>query len=210
MASFVQAPTPVMTAAVTSGNVVFGSNVTKGNLLICWLRMISPQTVTDNLGDGVAWKRAIPYFGNNSPADKAIWYKVAGATGACTVTGTGTSGTFRCAIAEFSGQGPFQRASFFELRAGGTTWSSGNIQANVGDLVIAGIAGGTASDVVSAGVAAPNSNFTKLDNMATGYIAIEDNVNWAGGLANATFTLSVSGTPDGFAIVFGLDQPVDP
>src|SRR5690349_14772567 len=112
MATRVQAPTPVITTAVTTGNISFASNVTAGNLLLCWVRMVSPQTVTDNLGDGVAWKQALPYFGNNSPADKCLWWKIAGASGPCTVTVvTGTSGTFRCAVAEYSGVTKLQGTS---------------------------------------------------------------------------------------------------
>jgi len=148
----------------------------------------------------------MPYFGNNTPADKALWWKIAGSTAACTITGTGTSGTFRCAAREYSGQNLLPQGHVEnELRQGGTTWLSGvGLSANIGDLVVAGIAGGTASDIVTAGAAGPNSNLTKLDNNANGYIAIEDEPNWPGGVVNASFGLSVGGsTPDGFAYVFG-------
>jgi hypothetical protein len=207
VAAFVQAPTPVITTAVTSGNIVFGSNVTAGNLLVCWLRMVSPQTVSDNLGDGVAWQRVGAYFGNNTPADKAIWWKIAGATAACTVSvSTGTSGTMRVAVAEYSGTGliPQAYAQFAMVAGGAGTFNTGPSFANLGDLVVAAIAGPTASETLSAGAAAPNSNLTKLDNNAAGFIGLENEVSWPGGVVNATFSLSPSSAvPDGMAVVFG-------
>lgn len=89
--------------------VAFPGNVTSGNLLVCTTRGgdLSSQTITDNLADGVSWTEAA---GATADGDGGLtrgktFYKIAGASAACTVTFTmGNSGLRRgLTIREFSG-----------------------------------------------------------------------------------------------------------
>jgi hypothetical protein len=204
-ATFVQAPTPVITASVTTLGITYTSNVTAGNGLVVFARagVTTPTiTCTDNLGDGVPWTQLLPYFGNNTPPDKAVFVKRAGTSGACTATITGqSSGTIRIAAREYSGM-DYDLSSMvvFMNLAGGTTHTIGPTPALIpGTLVIAGGAAPT-NTTLSAGGSAPNSNFVKLDATASGLIGMEDEVNWPGGPATATFTTGASATLDGFIV----------
>jgi hypothetical protein len=91
---------------------------------------------------------------------------------------------------------------WFEGRAGVTTWQTGPLLANPGDLVYVAV-GGPSSFTLTAGAAIPNSHFAKIDVNANGYIGMEDEPNWPGGPVNPTMTLNSSTTPDGVACVFG-------
>src|ERR1700736_3675294 len=91
--TLVQDPAPTITLAVTSGTIVFGSNVTSGDLLVCLGRAAGTLSITDNLSDSVTWTQVA-----SPSADKIMWRKIAGVTAACTVTVHGTtSGTIRIA-----------------------------------------------------------------------------------------------------------------
>jgi hypothetical protein len=203
--AFVQAPTPVITASVTSLGIAYASNVTAANTLLVFARagVTTPTiTCTDNLGDGIPWRQLPPYFGNNTPPDKAVFAKVAGASGPCTVTITGqSSGTIRVAAREYSGVdgGNLAGMAVFVNLAGGTTHSIGPTPDLQPGLVVAGAAAPT-NTTLAAGAASPNSNLVKLDANASGLIGIEDEVNWPGGPATATFTTGASATVDGFVV----------
>ena len=208
MAAFVQAPPPVITPTVTSQALAFGVDVTVGDMLFAFVREVSPQTVTDNLGDGVPWTRLAPYWGNNTPPDKGIWAKIAGSSGPCTVTAqTGTSGTARLAIREYSGVSINTVAAPVTLT--NTAGASSTVSVGPTSPIPAGslvIAGGSAplSTTLAAGAASPNSNLVKLDSTANGIIGIEDEVNWAGGTCTATMVTGAATTLDMFVIAFDI------
>lgn len=95
--------------AGTTVAVAYPGNVTSGNLLVCTTRCgdLGSQAISDNLGDAVSWTEAA---GATADGDSGLtrgktFYKIAGASAACTVTLTiGTSGVRRgLAIREFSG-----------------------------------------------------------------------------------------------------------
>lgn len=204
MATFVQAPTPVLTAAVTTLNLVFASNVTAGNLLVVFARSqgIARSSISDNLAGSGAWQEASAPFGAAGSEDKMVWYKISAASGAMTVTVTGASGTIRIAAYEFSGAAPAKEGPLTSLRfTTGTDLSvSGTFSAS--DLVVAGAAAGEPSMTVTAGASAPNSNLSTFTN-AAGWIALEASASWAGGTATPHFTLA-SGTGGADMFVLGF------
>lgn len=207
MATFVQAPTPVITAAVTTLNIVYASNVTAGNLLLVFARSASITTtsISDNLAGSGSWRAASGPFGT---ADKMVWYKLCEASGAMTVTVTGASGTIRLAAYEFSGTATFTGGLLNVVRApASATDISLSGSANTSALVVAGAAGAEASDTVTAGASAPNSNLSTVTN-ASGWIALENSASWTGGTATPHFTLSagVNGA-DMFVIGFEPTSP---
>lgn len=216
MATFVQAPTPVITPAVTTLNIVYASNVTAGNLLVVFARSqsITMTSISDNLAGSGEWMPANPApFGNvNPPGDKMVWYKIAGATGAMTVTVTGASGTIRIAAYEFSGVDGQLESPFLWVRITSGTDPTTQGSFNSGTLVVAGVGGGEVSTTVTAGASAPNSNLSTTGT-ASGFIALENSASWTGGPANPHFTLSQA-TPgtDMFLIGFGPTRstPVTP
>lgn len=95
--------------AGTTVAVAYPSNVTSGNLLVCTTRGgdLSSQTISDNLGDAVAWTEAA---GATADGDGGLtrgktFYKVCAASAACTVTLTMGNGGVRrgLTIREYSG-----------------------------------------------------------------------------------------------------------
>lgn len=212
MATFVQAPTPVITPTVTTLNIVYASNVTAGNLLVVFARAqtITMTSISDNLSGSGVWQPANPApFGTS---DKMVWYKISGATGAMTVTVTGASGAIRIAAYEFSGVDGQLESPFLSTRITSGTDPTTQASFNSGTLVVAGVAGGEVSTTVTAGASAPNSNFSTIGT-ANGFIALEDSASWTGGPANPHFTLSqATGGSDIFIIGFGPTRstPVTP
>jgi hypothetical protein len=215
-ATFIQAPTPIIVGGVTSTTISFASNVVLGNLLFCFCRappLTGPGiTVTDNLGDGVPWVQFGNYWGNNTPADKGVFMKIAGASGPCTVTITGNggaAGTIRAVLREYSGiVDPINAISVYTNIAGATNqYQLMKRQVRPGSLVIAGGAAPT-NTTLAAGASGPNSNFVKLDANANGLIGCSDSVNWPGGIVEALFTTGTTATFDSF-IVAMLEMPND-
>lgn len=192
--TIVQTPTPVITTAVTSTNIVFGSNVTAGDLLVLNVRYgaaVTPQ-ITDTLGDGVAWIQDSNYGPGST--NGYVFHKVCGLTGACTIT-VGQTGavstTIRVAVREYAGNlndnvnvtdgtgataGSATQASPLSVGPSATTYAAG-------DLVVMAVGGG-GNQTLTAGGSAPNSDL--VQSTANGTIALEDNLNWVGGQATAT------------------------
>lgn len=201
-----QQPTPKLTAAVLTESIAFGSDVTAASLLICWIRAGTGSTavVTDSLGDDVPWVNISGFFGAG-PNDKSFWAKIAGLGGPCTVTVTASpSGTIRMLVAEYAGAAIWKdQPVVTAVNTTNTLQSVGpTASLQAGDLVLCGSCSGIASVVVSAGASPPNSDLHKLDNNANGHIAVEDDLNWAGGAATGTFGMAPTSTSDLFIVGF--------
>src|ERR1700743_2351566 len=114
----------------------FLSNVTLGNLMLCWVRYTNPfgsPTVTDTLGS--SWVQ-IDLL-NNNPDNLALFAAIAPSSGANTVNvaATGTAAFYQVVIQEWNGFSA--TASHFDSATGsGTTQQSGTVTGNSGDLVI--------------------------------------------------------------------------
>lgn len=206
----VQTPTPIIVTASTSTTISFSSNVTTANLLVANVRFgtAGTPTISDNLGDGVSWiQDANPFPGSTNGY---IFHKVVGTGGPCTVTiSTSSAATvIRILVREYSGNlnsnanvvdgtgataGSSSQTTPLSIGPSSTSYAAG-------DLVVGYCGGGGTLSPLSAGAASPNSDLVSLVT-ANGTIGIEDELNWAGGTATATFGLA--GTENIYGAVVG-------
>jgi hypothetical protein len=193
-------------SGVTSGTATFTSNNVSGNFIAVPIRsgnyVGSTFAVTDSQGNTY---HETPNCGSDSVEDNGvcIFYAMNIAAGANTVTVTQTNTTsLSIVILEYSG---IATSSALDVSAGAngasTAPNSGNATTTVnGDLLI----GDIASNVNQTFSAGPGYTIEEVVNTSFPRMAVEDQVQSAAGVSNASMTLSTS---DDWAAAFAAFKP---
>lgn len=194
--TLVQDPTPTLTGTALTGTIVFGSNVTSGDLLVCFARGAGTTLdPSDTLGDSVAWTQLATVS-----TDKKLWCKIAGATAACTITiTTNTSGTIRIAARQYHSDTGWLASpadgtagTFSGVSATPTTSASTITAGSLASALYAG-ASGTSDFTPTAGSSPVNADFDGTHS-TLGWVGGEDQLSATGGSMTAGINISTGTT----------------
>lgn len=166
---FTRSQEPVLVADGTlsssARDVVYGSAVTAGNLLVLAVNVDGPApanvAVADNLEN--TWSQAGSYQNVTEAGGwitrTALWYAVAGSSGSCTVTLTPSAICYlTAAVHEYAGNDlvvPLRATGAASTSPSDTSISSGTVTAGAGDLVFAAFGSGSGGVISTVEVTAP-------------------------------------------------------
>jgi hypothetical protein len=179
MASHVQ-------SRIGSNALAFSSNITAGNLLIAALASgIAGDTLTVSDSLGQTWTPISATFSAPSSVAMRVFYVQNCASGACTVTGTGTAGV-DIVIVEVSGCATASALDVEAHNSGGTAnGSSGNATTTSAGFLFGIIANDTGNITLASPITERNvqSNNVRVDSGDSTSVAASTSVN-----CSATFS----------------------